>query len=141
MTMEMKQEIQNDISVNLLKDLREIIARGRAVAYAAVNAAMIDTYWKIGQRIVVEEQEAYLEPHLTIQDVADRCGYSRSSVAGAIKSEYGGFFDYINGLRIKSMAAYQNQHPEATVQEAAEVCGFASRQAYYMVKARLEKQG
>ena len=92
-------------------------------------------------RIVVEEQEAYLEPHLTIQDVADRCGYSRSSVAGAIKSEYGGFFDYINGLRMKSMAAYQNQHPEATVQEAAEVCGFASRQAYYTVKARLEKKG
>jgi len=54
--MEKKQEIQNDISVNLLKDLREIIARGRAVAYAAVNAAMIDTYWKIGQRIVEEEQ-------------------------------------------------------------------------------------
>ena len=54
--MKKKQEIQNDISVNLLKDLREIIARGRAVAYAAVNAAMIDTYWKIGQRIVEEEQ-------------------------------------------------------------------------------------
>lgn len=91
-------------------------------------------------RIVVEEQEAYLESHLTIQDVADRCGYSRSYVAGTIKSEYGGFFDYINGLRMKSMAAYQKQHPEATVQEAAEASGFASRQAYYMVKARLEKQ-
>ena len=54
--MEKKQEIQNAVSVNLLKDLREIIARGRAVAYASVNAAMIDTYWKIGQRIVEEEQ-------------------------------------------------------------------------------------
>ena len=32
--MEKKQEIQNAVSVNLLKDLREIIARGRAVAYA-----------------------------------------------------------------------------------------------------------
>ena len=51
-----KQEIQNTVSLNLLKDLCEIIARGRAVAYAAVNAAMIDTYWKIGQRIVEEEQ-------------------------------------------------------------------------------------
>jgi AraC-like DNA-binding protein len=91
-------------------------------------------------RIVVEEQEAYLEAHLTIQDVADRCGYSRSYVASVIKAKYGGFFDYINGLRMKSMAAYQNQHPEATVQEAAEASGFASRQAYYMVKARLEKQ-
>ena len=54
--MEKKQEIQNTVSLNLLKDIREIIARGRAVAYAAVNAAMIDTYWKIGQRIVEEEQ-------------------------------------------------------------------------------------
>ncbi len=54
--MEKKQEIQNAVSVNLLKDLRQIIARGRAVAYASVNAAMIDTYWKIGQRIVEEEQ-------------------------------------------------------------------------------------
>lgn len=25
---------------------------------------------------VIEEQEAYLDPHLTIQDVANRCGYS-----------------------------------------------------------------
>ena len=47
---------QNSVSLNLLKDLREIIGRGRAVAYAAVNASMIDTYWKIGQRIVEEEQ-------------------------------------------------------------------------------------
>ena len=55
--MEKKQEMQNAVSMNLLKDLRQIIARGRAVAYASVNAAMIDTYWKIGQRIVEEEQK------------------------------------------------------------------------------------
>ena len=55
MTMDKKQNMQNAVSLNLLKDLREIIARGRAVAYAAVNAAMIDTYWKIGRRIVEEE--------------------------------------------------------------------------------------
>ena len=54
--MDKKQDIQKAISLSLLADLREIIARGRAVAYASVNAAMIDTYWKIGQRIVEEEQ-------------------------------------------------------------------------------------
>ena len=52
----MEHEMQNAFSPNLLNDLRTIIARGRAVAYASVNAAMIDTYWKIGQRIVEEEQ-------------------------------------------------------------------------------------
>ena len=70
--------------------------------------------------IVVVEQQAYLESHLTLQDVADRCGYSRSYIANIIKSEYGGFFDYINGLRLLNMESYQMQHPESTIQEAAE---------------------
>ena len=48
--------MEKPVSLNLLKDLRDIIASGRAVAYASVNAAMIDTYWRIGQRIVEEEQ-------------------------------------------------------------------------------------
>lgn len=51
-----KTNMQSAFSLNLLKDLRDIIASGRAVAYASVNAAMIDTYWKIGRRIVEEEQ-------------------------------------------------------------------------------------
>ena len=90
--------------------------------------------------IVVVEQQAYLESHLTIQDVADRCGYSRSYIASIIKSEYGGFFNYINGLRLQNVAIYHEQHPDATIQEAAEASGFTSRQAYYKVKATLEKQ-
>ena len=52
-----KTNMQSAFSLNLLKDLRDIIASGRAVAYASVNAAMIDTYWKIGRRIVEEEQK------------------------------------------------------------------------------------
>ncbi len=51
-----KTNLQTTFAPNLLKDLRDIIASGRAVAYASVNAAMIDTYWKIGRRIVEEEQ-------------------------------------------------------------------------------------
>jgi AraC-like DNA-binding protein len=90
--------------------------------------------------IVVVDQEAYLEPHLTIQDVADRSGYSRSYIAGIIKSEYGGFFDYINLLRLEHVARYQQQYPDATIQEAAEASGFSSRQAYYSVRSRLEKK-
>ena len=51
-----KTNMQSTFAPNLLKDLRDIIASGRAVAYASLNAAMIDTYWKIGRRIVEEEQ-------------------------------------------------------------------------------------
>ena len=44
------------VSGNLVQDLRQIIEQGRALAYASVNTVMIDTYWKIGRRIVEEEQ-------------------------------------------------------------------------------------
>lgn len=86
---------------------------------------------------VVEEQYAYLDPHLTLQDVADRCGYSRSYVSGAVKNDLGGFFTYINKLRLGHVEAYLQEHPDATVSEAATESGFSSRQAYYKVKARL----
>ena len=87
---------------------------------------------------VVVEQEAYLDPHLTIQDVADRSGYSRSSLSGLFKAEFGGFFNYINSLRLDHVDSYMEQHPEATIQEAALESGFNSRQAYYTFKSRQE---
>ena len=47
----------NSISETLITDLKQIILQARQGAYAAVNACMISTYWKIGQRIVEEEQQ------------------------------------------------------------------------------------
>jgi len=40
----------------LLADLRAIIASGRGRAAAAVNAEIVATYWRIGERLVREEQ-------------------------------------------------------------------------------------
>jgi len=37
-------------------DIAELLAAARAHAYRAVNSVMIETYWKIGQRIVEQEQ-------------------------------------------------------------------------------------
>lgn len=47
----------NDISKNLIADIKSLIAQGRQVAYSSVNTSMIDTYWQIGRRIVEEEQK------------------------------------------------------------------------------------
>lgn len=44
------------ISTDLLNDLRLIIENGLKHAYQSVNTTMVHTYWKIGQRIVEEEQ-------------------------------------------------------------------------------------
>ena len=89
---------------------------------------------------VMEKEEAFLDPHLTIQDIADRCGYSRSYVASVFKTEFGGFFTYVNELRVAHVEEYLRENPGGTVQEAAELSGFVSRQAYYSVKAKLQEK-
>ena len=43
----------------LVNDVCTIIDEGRQKAYASVNSTMIETYWKIGKRIVKEEQCGY----------------------------------------------------------------------------------
>ncbi len=48
--------ITNDAYDTLLTDLRAIITAGRGRATATVNAELGMTYWKIGERIVREEQ-------------------------------------------------------------------------------------
>jgi uncharacterized protein DUF1016 len=41
----------------LLADIKSIFQQARQKAYAAVNTAMIQAYWKIGQRVVEKEQQ------------------------------------------------------------------------------------
>ena len=88
--------------------------------------------------IVMVEQKAYLDAHLTIQDVANRCGYSRSALSGLFRAQLGGFFNYVNHLRLQHVEAYLQEHPGAPLQEAILESGFNSRQAYYSVKARIK---
>lgn len=91
-------------------------------------------------RRVVEEEQVFLDPHLTVQDVATRCGFNRTYVAGIFKSEFGGFFRYVNTLRLRYADEYQAAHPTASVAELADAAGFGSRQSYYKVKKELEQQ-
>ena len=38
-------------------DVADILKAGRAAAYRAVNTSMVETYWRMGRRIVEEEQQ------------------------------------------------------------------------------------
>ena len=38
-------------------DVADILQAGRVTAHRAVNAAMVETYWRMGRRIVEEEQQ------------------------------------------------------------------------------------
>ena len=43
----------NEIS-KIYNDIEELLKVARSKAYHAVNSIMVETYWKIGQRIVEE---------------------------------------------------------------------------------------
>jgi len=88
-------------------------------------------------RKVVETNKGFLESHLTLNDVATRTGYNRTYVAAIIKSEYGGFFNYVNSLRLDYADEYKKQHPGASISELVAESGFGSRQTYYNIKDRL----
>jgi len=42
--------------MNYLIEIKTILAQARQKAYVAINTAMVEAYWKIGERIVLEEQ-------------------------------------------------------------------------------------
>ena len=89
---EMEQERSIKIA-EFVKDVKQIVNRGRAVAYSAVNSAMIATYWNIGRRIVEEEQHGQ-----------ERAAYGKELInmlAKELTHEYGSGFSarYLRAFR------------------------------------------
>ncbi len=41
---------------DFVKEVKDILNSARKKAYSSVNSAMVEAYWKIGKRIVKEEQ-------------------------------------------------------------------------------------
>ena len=52
----MKNELTQINDNSFINDIKKIVEQGRNAAYSAVNAVMIETYWRIGKRIVEQEQ-------------------------------------------------------------------------------------
>lgn len=87
----------------------------------------------------VEEQQAYLDSHLRIDDIVEHCQHGRTYVSLAFQRRFGSFASYINGLRLKYYEQYVAEHPNETKESAALSSGFASYNAYYRAKKRLSK--
>ena len=87
----------------------------------------------------VEDKKLYLNPHLSMQNVVDQCGFGRTYVSWVFKNKLGGFFNYVNRLRIDYAQNYHEEHPMATLEEVATASGFTNRQSYYRVKKRLNE--
>ena len=80
-------------TTTVVDDIKTIIDKGRAAAYAAVNTTMIATYWSIGRRIVEEEQHG-----------KERAEYGKNlinTIANELTREYGSGFSarYLRAFR------------------------------------------
>ena len=72
------------INSSYLLEIKQILAHARQKAYTAVNSAMVEAYWKIGERIVLEEQNG-----------ADRAAYGKEIIKNLsleLTNEFGAGF-------------------------------------------------
>jgi len=88
----------------------------------------------------VNTEAAYLDPHLKLEQVVERCSFSRRYVTQVFTERFGGFADYVNGLRIDYFERYRAQHPNSSEETAAEASGFTSFRAYAKAKERLPRR-
>lgn len=81
------------INNDFISDVKEILSSARKQAYSAVNSAMVQAYWLIGERIVIEEQNG-----------EERAKYGKKiikTLAKELSNEFGKGFDERELRRIR----------------------------------------
>ena len=89
-------------------------------------------------RHFVEDEQAYLDNHLTLASLSRTCGINRTYVSQVISERMGGFYTYVNRCRLAHAAQLKVQNPDASVEELASASGFGTRQTYYNIRRQLE---
>ncbi|MGX8690634.1 MAG: hypothetical protein ACSW76_08320 [Bacteroidaceae bacterium] len=86
----------------------------------------------------VEDEQAYLDSHLTLSSLSRICGVNRTYISQVISDSMGGFYNYVNRCRLAHAARLKVQNPNASIEEIVTASGFGSRQSYYNVRRQLE---
>ena len=89
-------------------------------------------------RIYVEGEKAFLNPKLTVADIAEATNISRTYISKVIKDDFGGFYKYVNCLRYSYLENFKTENPNISLDAAVEQCGFSSRSAYYNARKYTE---
>lgn len=88
----------------LVGDVRNLLAQARQATARAVNTAMVTTYWMIGQRIVVEEQNG-----------SNKAAYGEQilqKLSSALEKEFGNGFSYAN---LRNMRQFYLTYPDKEI--------------------------
>ena len=77
---------------------------------------------------LMERERLYLDPKLTLGQLAERVGTNRTYLSNYFNGTKGmAFYDYVNSLRITNMSLpLMDSHPEYSLERVAELSGFNS---------------
>ena len=89
----------------------------------------------------VRDQQAYLDPHLKINDIVAHTHLGRTYVSLTFSQRFGSFANYVNSLRLTHFERYQAEHPAETKETAALASGFSSYTACYRARKKLDSEG
>ena len=79
----------------------------------------------------LDKEKPYLNPDFQLTDLRRVVPLNRTYLSQLINTEYGcSFYQWVNGLRIHEAKRMKLEHPEWTIQEISQRCGFSSRQVF-----------
>ncbi|MDC7223149.1 MAG: helix-turn-helix domain-containing protein, partial [Spirochaetales bacterium] len=89
--------------------------------------------------LFLSEKKSFLNPEMTLEDLAQEMGETRHRLSEAINRESGEkFYNYINRFRLKEflLCLEENRYPQYTIKAKARECGFKSISAFYDIFKR-----
>jgi AraC-like DNA-binding protein len=80
------------------------------------------------------ERRVYLEPHLTVAEMARRLHTNKTYVSRLVNENYGmSFPNLLNTFRIQYAREYIAAHPDIPLYQVAPACGFTSIALFHLV--------
>jgi predicted nuclease of restriction endonuclease-like (RecB) superfamily len=87
-----------------IQEIKQILTHARQKTYQAINAAMVEAYWKIGEKIVLEEQNGN-----------DRAAYGEAilqTLSIELTNEFGKGFSYAN---LRNFRQFYQTYPDISI--------------------------
>ena len=80
---------------------------------------------------LMQRQKLFLQPGLSLSDVADKLRTNKTYVSKMVNKTYGlGFPEVLNIMRVDYAGEYIRRHPEVSQEEIAKACGFLSASSF-----------
>lgn len=129
------RHIQAHVSENLhLQNWQSDIAGPSGLSGSRFQA--VEQSWEDGSQLaqfqhLMIEGQLFLQPSITLEDVAKRMGTNKTYVSKMVNSTYNQSFpELLNALRIDYAEQYLLEHRDAKQKDIAKACGFLSASAF-----------